>query len=319
MPLFTHGTQYEFIEIYYGKLGSSISEIALSPLEKPAIFFGQLFRPTNLYFLLLFLLPALACASAKARYFLGFSGILAFIFVKDSNLNCTINSSYQAEILALLYVAAVLGATALKQGGIEGLQPLLSGLGGRLAIPSDKLAHAAIASSVLAAALCFYLFALGCPFGKNAWTRKYMTTLDFAEDLARWKESIPPGVPLSTSTRIGAHFFLRNTVHNLVEASDEYVLMDLNDELDSGIETYRRRLALSENYSLVRFETVKKHTWLLFKRGRPDAARPSKTTFHIKRTKTGLRLASPSKSKGRPQRLPGSSRLRLKSSPRLQA
>jgi len=269
MPLLAQGAQYEFIGVYYGNLGSSMTEIALSPLMKPAAFWGQLFRANNLFFLALFMLPALVTSCNKARCYLGFAGILLFTFVKDSDETCTINFSYQAEILALLYAASVLGFA--KLAGFEGAPeraPLTNGLGAA-GMPSRKLAHAALAASLLAAALCFQFFALGCPFGKNIWAKSHMAPIDFTQDLKRWEESIPPGVPLTASMKIGAHFLTRNVVHNLEGQPDEYVLLDLNDGVEGRIEDYRRRLIAGACYSLIRFETVMRHTWLLFKREIP--------------------------------------------------
>ncbi len=277
MPLFTNGVQYEFIGIYYGNLGNSITEIALSPIMKPGVFWGQLFRVTNLYFLALFMLPALITSVNRPRYFIGFIGILAFTFAKDSNETCTINSSYQSEILALLYVAAAYGLAKLAgfDGDASQKAPLAGGLGdaGR---PSRKLAHAALAASLLAAALCYQLFALGCPFGKNIWAKTRIdSSLDFTPDLKRWQAYIPQGSTLAASTAIGAHFLTRNTVHSLeFQPNCEYVLLDLNDGIDGKIEDYRRRLILSGRYSLVQFENVKRHAWLLFKREEPAAPLP---------------------------------------------
>ncbi len=277
------GAKYEFIDVYYGDLGSSVAQIALSPILKPWVFWPHLFRPANFLFLALFLLPAFITSSAKPRLYLGFAGILAFMFLKDSTGLCTINSWYQAEILGLLNIASVLGFVSLAGlGGAPPLNGLLSlGLPLERRLPSRGFAQAALAGALLAALLSFFLFALGCPFGKNSWAKKHIgTNVDFTEELENWDKLLPqdPEERISTSLRLRGHFLIRHKVSDLSRPPEETVLLDLDDNADVQVETFRRRLLLGQSHSIVAFDSFKGHTWLLFKKAERPAPQP-KTTF----------------------------------------
>lgn len=288
------GAKYEYIDMYYANLGSSVMEIALSPILKPGVFWGLLLRYNNFYFLGLFLLPAFISSSYKWKYYLGFAGILGFLFLKGSNELTNINSWYQCEMLALLGVCSVFGFVSLS--GLDGSQrpfPLAWGLG-KAAFPSKKLGHAALAGTFLAAALCFWMFALGCLFGKNHLVKANMTAQDFTGDIERWKSYIPEGMPLTCTTKIGAHFILSNQVSRLNSPLADYVFLDLADCLSlSDIERFWKRFLHDKAYSLIHFENIKSHVWLLFKKKAVHGA-SVQTTFKVSESEwneTGIKVA----------------------------
>ena len=77
-----------------------------------------------------------------------------------------------------------------------------------------------------------------------------------------------------------AHFLFRTKIRPLTAPPEEYALIDMADNYDLQAESFRRRLLLSDCYSLIKFDTLGTHTWLLFKRETPKRPLP-KTVIRI--------------------------------------
>ncbi|MBR7104791.1 MAG: DUF2079 domain-containing protein, partial [Lentisphaeria bacterium] len=108
------GSGSYFQMFQYQGLGNSMGEVLLSPFMRPRAFWGMVFRPGNLSFLLLLLLPVLGTAWAAPRYLLAALPLLGGIIIKDTYQGkFNIVQQYGFEITVWLLIAMISGAAEL--------------------------------------------------------------------------------------------------------------------------------------------------------------------------------------------------------------
>ena len=109
LPHCDGGSKY-FQLFQYNSLGSSVTEILLSPLLSPGVFWGKLFRPGNLSFVLLLLLPSIPAIWYARRFLMALLPILCGVLIKDCYLDQhNIVQWYGIEVTAWLFIGAVYG------------------------------------------------------------------------------------------------------------------------------------------------------------------------------------------------------------------
>ncbi len=253
IPWISGYTQYEFVTSYYGGLGKSMTEIALSPIMAPSVFWPSLLHPNNLLFLALLLVPVTALLTNYPLPLFGGVGLFVFICLKDDKQLVTINSWYQSEVVILVFIASVYSLARVKERGPGVfLAFLLAGLKTKvLNRHGVRVRTALLISALCTSLLSFYFFNLFLPCGRNSWA-KNIYSLSLQEYVREIYSVIPPGVPLNATHMIAAHFILRNTPC-FSDPPKDFVLIDFGDSLTNSPqwETFRRRLLLSPNYSLV--------------------------------------------------------------------
>ncbi len=228
-------------------LGSSLGDIALSPLLKPGLFWGYLFRPQCIFFGILLLLPFFLLCLSRPLLLVG--GIVSFVFIclQSSNQLQNICMQYQAEILTLIFVNSVFALEKLNRAD-ERKMPFIKFLA---ASPGgSSLAAAALAGPVATSLLAFYFFGQSV-ISKNS----YGPILDrrsWGREIAQIKTLVPEKVPLNATMDLAGHFILRNDVYPQFTPLQNYVLMDLNSKFADKKEMDQlRRKMLAGGYKVI--------------------------------------------------------------------
>ncbi len=254
-------------------LGSSLWEIALSPLLKPAIFCGHLFRPQCILFGILLLLPLfLLCLSYPV---LLTGGIISFVFIclQSSDQFQNICMQYQAEILALIFINCVFALDRLNNPGERNLPLIKFLVTSNVANCRSALVNAAMAGTIATSLLTFYFFGQNV-IGKNS----FMTILEkksWGDEIARIKTLVPEKVPLNATMNLAGHFILRNEIYPQFTPLQNYVLMDLNTifENKKDMDQLRQKM-LTEDYKVIFSKAAQGKHLVLFsktaKQGLPD-------------------------------------------------
>jgi hypothetical protein len=221
---------------HYSNLGSTIPEILLSPICKPAVFFKELFGIENFYFAGMLLLGS--CASLfAARYFI----VLAPVFLGVALLNGAVLSNiamqYQVEFFAMLTAASGVGLAACRKISLHKESALL-------------------AAAVTGAVLCG-CFAGRLPWGFYSYADSVKSFPDCRENIRRFKEFIPACKTLQTTLKYQAHFIGRNKLLDVsskeILPEAEYILIPGKDIFisDADLQALIRLLARSGKYKVL--------------------------------------------------------------------
>ncbi len=226
---------YDYVD-RFDHLGSSITEIALSPILRPGVFFHSLFRERCFFFILSILLPVFYLTLSRPLLLLGATITVGFICLQSNNQFITICLHYQAETVILVYINAVLAAKALQDNRPS---PFFKWMRYGMKIPEfckgnlKPVLNGTIATAVLS---WFFL-------GQNAVGKYSFSFIERMPDMSReidaMKKIIPAGVPMNATMHTAAHFLLRNKVCPwLTPINGNYFVMDLRhgyhhaDDLD---------------------------------------------------------------------------------------
>jgi len=258
---------YEFAD-RYRHLGDSVAAIALSPILRPTAFFSALFRPHNLYFILLLLVPVFVTALARPVYLIAAIPTLTFVCLQGSTQQANIALQYQCEVVMILMVAAVAGLSAKPSG--RWYRIVCHGL------PRSPGEGARCAGLVTALLLSHHFFGLGY-IGKNN-SQVLMHALAYTDQVAELRERTG-GRPVSATPRLGAHLVLSNDTYLVLseQAPQDIVVLDLDDDITErpAFETYRWRLTRSPAFAVDRMP-VHDRQWLIYRRARPgEGPRPA--------------------------------------------
>jgi uncharacterized membrane protein len=232
-------------------LGSSLWEIALSPLLKPGLFWGYLFRPQCILFGILLLLPLFLLCLSHPLLLIG--GIISFVFIclQSSDQLQNICMQYQAEILTLIFINCVFALDKLNHSG-ERPPPLIKFLAASTGVNCKYgLANALLAGTVVTSLLTFYFFGQSAfAFGKNSFM-PILESKSWGDEIAQIKALIPEKVPLNATINLAGHFILRNEIYPRLAPLQNYVLMDLNTIFANKKEMDRlRQKMLAEGYKV---------------------------------------------------------------------
>lgn len=213
---------------HYSQLGGTISEILLSPLLRPAAFWGTLFSLNNLVFVLMLILPMAFFLPKKLPLLVIGVPMLAGVCLQSSRDLQNVVLQYGVELNALVMTTAVTGAAAMFRKG------------------DRKRLFGALAAAL------FGVIALHLLAGKTLWWGKYpfapvAERPDASELVEFLKAKLPPGVTVHASPRIRAHLmfdFPTRKLSSPVEAGS-FLLFSLRPETMSAEElnAFRHRLA----------------------------------------------------------------------------
>ncbi len=94
---------------FWGHLGSSIPEIAMSPFTKPEIFWGLLGGARNYHLLAMLTIPMLGLCLLSPRFIVATLPVFLFNFLRDDYPSKSIAFQYQVGVVGILYLGMVLG------------------------------------------------------------------------------------------------------------------------------------------------------------------------------------------------------------------
>jgi hypothetical protein len=249
--------EYEFTSRYH-HLGDSMGAIALSPFLEPGAFFSALFRPHNIYFILLLLLPVFVAVFAKPVYLVAAVPTLMFVCLQGSRQQANIVLQYQCEVVMLLLTATIVGLTAGESN--RWCRALGCGM------PRLPGAAALCAGVVVATLLAHFFFGLGY-LGKN--NSQFLIHAPGYEDSIEELRVRLDGRAVSATPRLGAHLVFTNDTYLVLseDTPQDLVVLDLDDEITErpGFETYRWRLGSSAAYS-VQTMVARDRNWLIYER-----------------------------------------------------
>lgn len=268
IPAIAGDNEYDYAS-RFSHLGNSEWQILLSPLLRPDAFFGSLLRPQCIYFILMLLLPAFILTMQRWIIACGAGITLMFICLQSSNQLQSICMQYQSEAVAMMYIAAILGAGLLAsgKGGTKFLGWLAKGVRhGKIVCHRRALMAALPAVLVSATGASFFL-------GENYFTNR-ASIVDRVKNypdspaIADIKKIIPPGASLTGTTYAKAQFILRNTLYPFSKIHGDYVLIDILDPYEKGLkmDLFRAKLLQSNEYPLVYSKVERDHHFMLFKK-----------------------------------------------------
>jgi len=194
-------------------LGQTPAELILSPVLKPAAFFGTLLRPECLGYLAMLVAP-LAGLPLLAPEVLAV-GIfpLASNLLSSAEGQYTIRAHYTAALTAVLVAATVVGgrraAARLRRADADGSRIVVG-----------------LAATTLAASLAFSPM----PWSRDVFARKQFWTAAPREGLSRIAAVVPPEASVSAANHLGAHFAVRKTLRLFPDGweTTDVVLVDID-------------------------------------------------------------------------------------------
>lgn len=197
---------------HYSNLGTTVPEILLSPIVKPAVFFGELFAAENFYFAGM-LSAGFFAAVFSAKLLVMVLPSLAGVFLLNGTDLANVCMQYQVEFAAVLIAA---GATGLAACG---------------KISGSKIT-AALAATLAGMFLCGF-FAGQLPWGFYNWRVVTGKHSDRKIQIAELKKLIPPGKTIQTILGYQAHFAGRNPLESfsgsIVSEKAEYLILPFSD------------------------------------------------------------------------------------------
>ena len=250
----------------YSELGDGIFSILLSPILRPAAFWGKLFQLKNLWFLMILMLPFFTGAMNRFGLLWASSVLVVFNFVRGSSDIVNVAQQYQVETLTVFAIAMVLGVrrAAPRQWWPRILGAALTASDRR----PGRLRFAMAAGGVAGAIIAFHCF------GQS---RTGMNTLSILERFADGRETmreirdeIPAGASVAASNRLAAQLFFRNPVTGVKQPGTRFLLYDTGDGL--GIPLADHAATLRDPQWKLRYRNMLDHRAVfLFERQEPAA------------------------------------------------
>ncbi|HXI83138.1 MAG TPA: DUF2079 domain-containing protein [Verrucomicrobiae bacterium] len=190
---------------FFYDLGHTKWEILLSPLNKPAIFWGHLFEPATLYFAAALLAPLLLLPLRRPAIL--FTGALTFVFCCLNPIFKNMCFHYQAALLPVVFWALV---CAIQR-------------------PEDVTRRLSILTGVIVSCVVTSVF-----LGAQPWSKPTLTIhrspgrLDLIQ---RFRAQIDPHGSLFTTQRVGAHFVTQRYLYldRPVPRGIDHALLDMRD------------------------------------------------------------------------------------------
>ncbi len=193
-------------------LGSTPGELLLSPVLRPAAFFGTLLHPERLGYLLLLLAPLAGLPLLAPEILAVGLPPLVSNLLSTAEAQYTIRAQYTAALTPIFLTAAVVGsrraADWLQRAGVRPTAPL-----------------AGLAATSLVASLAFSPL----PWSQDVFARKQFWDAAPRRGLAAIAPRIPAGASLSAANHLGAHLALRRHLYLFPHGADtaDLVLVDM--------------------------------------------------------------------------------------------
>lgn len=296
IPAISGKEQYEFVSRFQ-HLGGSFTEIAFSPFTKPLLFMKTLFRPQNIYYVFILIIPVFVVA-LNSSLVLGVSFIILFSLLQGSDQLTHLGNHYQSEALMLIYISSVYGFFNCLKSSKE--PPLLKFclLGIRRGEYFIKnLPLALIAAVLFSSALSFYFLGKNF-FSKNSDALCWIAP-SYNKDLTEIKKIMPEGVSLTATPELGANFLFRNDVFLYYNRPlKDCILINLDDKFAHSqmLEDLRYELVSSKEHKLIRAFTIGGSIVLLYGKRKPGESfqtpKPGVTNVPLKDWKESRAMAT---------------------------
>lgn len=263
----------------FSEFGPGFTDILLAPVTKPVLFWGTLFRPHCIAFMLLLIIPLFTLLLSRPLLLLGGCITIGFVCLQTNDQLQNISIWYQSEYIALTFACLALNYRKLLDSYREKINPWFRALAWKidLSLYRDKLPGAVILSLLTTACFSYYFFGLSVT-GKNS-VMPILGAENCDEDVRQILKVVPPGVEVTASARIGAHLILRNPVsigHVFGQPIKDYVILDVNDPLDVRFsDPSRFRFLKDKTFNLIVNQRFKGHQVLIFHR---EPQQPLKST-----------------------------------------
>ncbi len=252
----------------YEHLGSSIGQVALSPLTRPGAFWGSLLRPGTFYFLIVLLLPVFILTLSSPLGLGAAAIIFVFLCIEMTDQTQNIMRHYQTMILIVILINTIYAYRRIKEGWIS---PWLKWLA-----PKENKGvfrdwtGAVLFSSMFTALLCFLLYA-NTHLSKNP-VPDFGSFTDFRPESEIIAGMIPAEAKITATSRMAAVFCGRNDVYQDFDPStgyplQEYILLDLLDPMNDGVQKLFELLRTSGEYGLIHSYSDETRFIVLFKKG----------------------------------------------------
>ncbi len=256
MPYYAKGFEgdksYYFFS-YYSLLGSSYSEIILSPFKKPDIFFGLLFRKTSINFMFLLCMGFVPFILRYPMPLLGGIAWYGLILIQDTAFRHNLDMQYQTEIIPFIFLAVILGCRYLNHGkwGEIWAKFLFYNLG----LKKRLLRRSVLLISIIPGLIISLYFYGEFPYTPNK-TEQFEYKRDHRPIINEIKKYLPEKVSVTMSPQLASHFVLRNDCWLDYYKPQEYVVLSLDtnhpyDKREERFNSLREILIRSRRYKLV--------------------------------------------------------------------
>ncbi len=273
VPAISPQGAYDYSNRYAEYGGGGMIDMLLAPFTRPGLFWGTLFRPHCIAFVLLLIIPLYTLLLSRPLLLLAGCITIGFVCLQTNDQLQNICIWYQSEYVALLLTCAVLNYKALLDTYRQRTNPWFRALAWGIDLDGrrKKLPAAVILSLLTTTCFSYYFFGLSVT-GKNS-VMPILGAENCDEEVRQILQVIPPGVEVTSSGRIGAHFVLRNpisigyiSIFGPAKLKD-YVIFDVNDPLDVRFcDPARFKLLKDKEYNLIVNQKFKGHQVLIFHR-----------------------------------------------------
>jgi uncharacterized membrane protein len=265
MPWLAEIPQYQ-LYYRYEHLGNSTIMILLSPFLKPAAFFGSLFRPGNIYFVLLMLLPFFLTSPARPLLLCGALINFVFVCLVGTPEHQNIVLQYQVEIIALIFCVSAIAVRDVNANRVSNWHRLLLYPFKVDENTCFKMRAVLLPASLFCAVMCFFFFGRSVA-GKNSFDN-VLRLPDCSAEVYKIRELVPKGANLTYSQRLGPYFVFHTNSFPVYRGNKDYVVMDTNDPLGNPVnmDQWRDELLNSGKYQVIYNSPYRGHHFMLFKK-----------------------------------------------------
>ena len=254
----------------YKRLGNSITDIALSPILQPKVFWPMLFRPSSIYYVILVLLPFILIFPRAIFLAGGAALVLSASALQETEWN-SLYLHYQTLPLIGFMVCFAYGYRLLKIPRPDMVSKIY-GFGLKLNY-RDKHFYFLISSCFLGL-LCWVFFAQNfTPYNKVP----YIKNKDVSLIIKQIQASVPPSKTISVmpSNLINFFYFRNKIKYSRYKQLGEYVLIEIKRFANSENLALYELLCRSPKYGLRKVINTPLYCFVLFELNKPDAYKPS--------------------------------------------
>lgn len=258
----------------YSEYGQSFLDILLSPVIKPQIFWGMLFRPHCIAFVSLLIIPLFTLLLSRPLLLLAGSITIIFVCLQANDQLQNIAIWYQSEYVALLFVCLVLNYRRLLDSYQHTVNPWFRALAWKIDIDIywEKLPAAVIISLLATASFSHYFYGLSIT-GKNS-VMPILGAERCDQELRQVLQLIPPGAEVSSTSKVAAHMVMTNPI--LGKTIKDYAVIDVNDPINVRFaDPTRFQLLKDKNYNLIANQKFKGHQVMIFRREPQQPRKPT--------------------------------------------
>ncbi len=269
MPLFDPPVAGTYAHVgFYSHLGNDVVEIALSPILKPAAFWGAIFNTHTLIFWITLILPFGVFAFKKPLLLIPALPELVMVSVDRRFDSQTVLRHYQISIVLVLIIALLYGAKTVRNSGK--IKYLFAGLN------NSGHYRGAVAFVIAATTLSFVFFVRypGLPASdpqRRSLNNGNITRLEDATGaIARFKSHIPAGSKVTAGPMFASALIPDYDIYFKFEENEktlqDYVLIENFSSFYFPEDQLSRYLLKSPMWQLIHQEFVDQRSFQLFKR-----------------------------------------------------